>query len=676
MASNPFDQFDAPAVRGQLQAGNIDLHTRPVVRNPDGSISTVRSISANFDGREVLIPTVSDDGRIMTNDEAIQNYRRTGKHLGMFDTPENATAYAENLHNDQAREYGAGGNPFDQFDDISTEPTRTTSEPTPQRTGWQELGRQLGLTARLPVDAIAAIPLAAADAGIAARNLLTGSNYDSASKMYQEGMASLFPTPETGIEKGVNLVGSAVAGSRLPVPGVKNPAPTVQPAPVANTAQQVITQGEKHGVPVFFDDVTQSTVAKKLGVAAEPLGVVGTGSRRAIQGKAAQSAAREMVDRYTPATGDDVPELVQKGLQTKLKSFKGAAAKLYSRAAQTLDPMGNVPRANFDKVITDEAAKQSQLGTLASDDVLRLLEKYRNAPVGNFSTMRELRSQLGEEISDFYTGKNAAIGQRGVTALRAMQEALEADMAGFAKQSGNQGYQAWKAADGFYKANLVPFKEAGFRDLVKTAEPEKAWRYLLAQGSLKSRSVRMYNSLDEPGRSAVRYGLVKDALENGTNPNGSFSPAKFAKYLEDHESAVNTFFKGRDLQEIQGFRNLMRHVERAGQYAENPPTGQRLIPYLFGGAALVEPSAAAGVAGSGLAVKALFQTKAGRDLLLAMGRAKPGSAGMDALRSRTARFLAVSAASPATRAQTDSPSKGRQPEAQRTEREPNSTAGI
>nr|WP_240431521.1 injection protein [Pectobacterium parmentieri] len=90
---------------GMVRSGNIDLHNRPVVKNPDGSISTVRSMSANFDGNEVLIPTVSDDGRIMSDDEAIDNYRRTGRHLGMFSSPEAATAYAESLHNQQADEY-------------------------------------------------------------------------------------------------------------------------------------------------------------------------------------------------------------------------------------------------------------------------------------------------------------------------------------------------------------------------------------------------------------------------------------------------------------------------------------------------------------------------------------------------------------------------------------------
>lgn len=95
---------DAPAP-GQLEAGNINLFNRPVVKNADGTISTVRSMSANFDGKEVLLPTVSDDGKILSNEEAVEQYRKTGKHLGIFDSPEHATAYAKTLHEDQERLY-------------------------------------------------------------------------------------------------------------------------------------------------------------------------------------------------------------------------------------------------------------------------------------------------------------------------------------------------------------------------------------------------------------------------------------------------------------------------------------------------------------------------------------------------------------------------------------------
>ncbi|MBZ9856760.1 hypothetical protein LB566_23490 [Mesorhizobium sp. CA13] len=92
--------------KGLVQAGNIDLGNRPVVKNEDGSISTVRSISFEEDGKEILIPTVSPDGKLLSDDDAIKLYHRTGQHLGIFDSAKSATAYAKNLHESQAAYYG------------------------------------------------------------------------------------------------------------------------------------------------------------------------------------------------------------------------------------------------------------------------------------------------------------------------------------------------------------------------------------------------------------------------------------------------------------------------------------------------------------------------------------------------------------------------------------------
>lgn len=98
-------RFAPEEVPGMIESGNIDLSGRPVVRNADGSISTVRSISVGMDGKEYLIPTVSEDGKVLSDADAVKQFKKTGKHLGVFDSPEDATAYARQLHEDQENLY-------------------------------------------------------------------------------------------------------------------------------------------------------------------------------------------------------------------------------------------------------------------------------------------------------------------------------------------------------------------------------------------------------------------------------------------------------------------------------------------------------------------------------------------------------------------------------------------
>lgn len=103
----PIDWTGLPDTAGPLAAGNIDPSTRPRVRNPDGSISTVRTIGVNVDGREYVIPTVSDDGRILSDQEAFALFRRSGRHFGAFSSPAEASAFAQQLSQEEARKLGA-----------------------------------------------------------------------------------------------------------------------------------------------------------------------------------------------------------------------------------------------------------------------------------------------------------------------------------------------------------------------------------------------------------------------------------------------------------------------------------------------------------------------------------------------------------------------------------------
>lgn len=113
-------QKDVPAVRGivdmatrpqddpgLVQPGNINLlDVQPVADPATGQPMTVKSMSFEQDGKQILIPTVVG-GKALTPDQAIAQYNKPpeqggGKHFGIFDTAENANAASESLHQKQS----------------------------------------------------------------------------------------------------------------------------------------------------------------------------------------------------------------------------------------------------------------------------------------------------------------------------------------------------------------------------------------------------------------------------------------------------------------------------------------------------------------------------------------------------------------------------------------------
>lgn len=77
--------------------GNIDLKTRPIVSNPDGTKSTVRSIVIGEDNIYVVIPTVVGNA-VVPNQQAVNYYKETGLHLGKFGKLSEAEVYSLALH--------------------------------------------------------------------------------------------------------------------------------------------------------------------------------------------------------------------------------------------------------------------------------------------------------------------------------------------------------------------------------------------------------------------------------------------------------------------------------------------------------------------------------------------------------------------------------------------------
>ena len=127
-------QHGGKAISGMIP-GNVDLFKQPKVKNPDGTTSTVDSRSFNFDGKEVLLPSVTPDGRhLRTDDEIISEYQKTGRHLGMFSDVASANRYASQLHDDYAAgRYDKPKGPIDYAalaQEVMAQPAPVPAEPS------------------------------------------------------------------------------------------------------------------------------------------------------------------------------------------------------------------------------------------------------------------------------------------------------------------------------------------------------------------------------------------------------------------------------------------------------------------------------------------------------------------------------------------------------------------
>jgi hypothetical protein len=259
----------------------------------------------------------------------------------------------------------------------------------------------------------------------------------------------------------------------------------------------------------------------------------------------------------------------------------------------------------------------------------------------SYNGVRGLRSDLGSMISDYYKGTNAATGSKGVQVLQGIKDAIEGDLNAFTAANGPDLASAAKRADSIYKNEVIPFKDKALASAVKSSEPDQIYKTFIQAGK-GDRAQKFYNALDSDGQAAVRSQMVQDAFTNATDGAQPFSPAKFAQSLEKVKDASGVFFKGQDKFELDGFTNLMRHIQRAGQVGENPTNGQRLVQTLMagegvgavGGAMLGHPAGLVAPAlsvASARALTKLFSSNLGKRLLLAAADTPVGSSAMENL---------------------------------------------
>lgn len=418
-------------------------------------------------------------------------------------------------------------------------------------------------------------------------------------------------------------------------------------------AKEIDDLGKQFGVKTTVGDIGKNPLIQKSEVAMESIPLVGTSKFRQTQQAQVKDAAVKVLDglktklddvdyksipkiqaaanagdvnaarimKVVNDAGDDTGKILQAAAEIKNWRGKRVASQMYDRVQnlagdgtiapnKTVQSIDNII-ANDSKVIPSKELQGELLGirkTLTDANIRK-----------DFREMRAVQSRLGELTDEW--------GRQGksTSAFTQIKTAIDDDLLDFAQSSGNTKLLGeLKKANALYK-QLQDGKDKAFANALRSAEPDQVFNQFMKAGK-GDKAANFYKNLDPKGQAALRYQMAENAFDKAWDPNKEvFSPAKFAQEFEKMRAPYNNIFTGGDKVQMDGFVKLMRHVERAGQYAENPPTGNRLVGIAFGLGAGVNPTLAAQGAGVSAIAKVLFTTEAGKRILLAAKDVPPNS---------------------------------------------------
>ena len=298
----------------------------------------------------------------------------------------------------------------------------------PARTMGQEVRRQVGLTGRAVVEGLTAIPMAAADAGVGVRNLIAGSNYESPSSLFSGALDRIYGRRETDLERGVGIAGSALAGSKVPVPSVKAPAPASfvrTPTP----SQMVLDKARQAGYVVPPTTSNPTATNKVLeGVA----GKLTTAQQASAKNQATTNrlAARAL---GLPEDQPITPEAIRSVRQTASQGYEGVRSAGRIRADAEFS-------ADLGKITAKYRGAATDYPELAQSDVADIVAAVNKPEVGADSAVDAI-AILRDKADEAFAGGKGALGKAYKDASRAIENLIERNLAG----RGANGAAALKA---------------------------------------------------------------------------------------------------------------------------------------------------------------------------------------------------------------------------------------
>jgi len=392
---------------------------------------------------------------------------------------------------------------------------------------------------------------------------------------------------------------------------------------ITPNAAQAIPAAEAAGIPLITSDIvrpktwfgrwTQETLEKIPGI--------GTGGARASQRDAREAAITKLSDDFNAGTAD-IDDITRDFLKVRGEQI----GKLIREKGAVLDKVSGSPVDVSDTLAVIDSGIARYANLQSYQPLVSKLQTFRNDLMsGDIAKIELTRKTIGDALGDD-TLKPVASELKKV--VNDIYPALRQDMGRHIQRFGEAGdFAKWRSANAALSDFATDLENSTIKRVLKNgnATPEEAKLLLFSKKPSEVRA--LFGSLSEEGKKNARALIVQDMVEKSGGIDG-ISPAKFTTQLKQSAKKNGVAFEPTEVARLDGLLRALQFTRRADQASVTTPTGQVLLPVLAtGGAAYLEPTVGAVglVLSTIMAGARVYETKAVKNLLVALSRTAPGS---------------------------------------------------
>jgi hypothetical protein len=283
----------------------------------------------------------------------------------------------------------------------------------------QNVKSAVGVPIRGAWKGISSLPGLAADAGVGARNLLTGSNYELPTQMQERSLDQYLPMPGTKGDKTLEFLSSLGVGMKLPVPGVKNPAPESFVKPGQDVIRQQTLKASQEAGYVVPPSTTNPTRLNQI------LESVGGKIATAQEAAMANQGVTNTLAKRAVGLSEDAP-LSKEALSAVRKEAGEAYKALREVGEVSLDDQAKGALDTLAKKFTGSKLKEALGG---GSDIPKVVQALKDEPLTGDSAV-DVIALLRDKADSAYRAGDKQIGKAYKEISQTIEGLMEKNLSG------------------------------------------------------------------------------------------------------------------------------------------------------------------------------------------------------------------------------------------------------